>query len=72
MKFINQSTASGGEPIDLLIPLAFEYLSELARLKLVELKEIANKDGKPLLLVVIPNAKVEDNKIVHVKPKEVS
>lgn len=66
--FTNPSTASGGEPIDLLIPLAFEYLSELARLKLVELTEVPDKNGTPLLLVVIPNAKVEDNKIVRTLP----
>ena len=68
LHFTNPSTASGGEPTDLLIPLAFEYLSELARLKLVELTEVPAKNGTPLLLVVIPNAKVEDNKIVRVLP----
>lgn len=68
ISFTNPSSASGGEPIDLLIPLAFEYLSELARLKLVELTEVPAKNGTPLLLVVIPNAKVEDNKIVRVVP----
>ena len=68
LQFTNPSSASGGEPTDLLIPLAFEYLTELARLKLVELMEVPSKDGAPLLLAVIPNAKVEDNKIVRVVP----
>ena len=61
-------TEGNTEPPELLRALAFEYLSELARLKLVELAEVPAKNGTPLLLVVIPNAKVKDNKIVRVVP----
>ena len=66
LSFTNKSLTSGGEPTELLRELALEYLAELARMKLAELMESSSKDGSPILIVVIPHAKVQDGKIVYV------
>ncbi len=67
INFTEKPSSNGAEPNELLLPLALEYLTELARRKLVELFEKEGKDGVPTLIVVIPNVRVEDNKIVPCK-----
>jgi len=64
--FTRQSMSNGEEPTELLKPLAFEYLSELNRMGLIEFIETVGTDGYPVLLAVIPHAKIEDGKIVDV------
>lgn len=54
------------EPVELLKPLAFEYLAELSRNGLAELIESIGVDGRPVLIAVIPNAKIVDGKIVEI------
>lgn len=75
--FIDKSLSSGAEPTELLKPLAFEYLAELNRMGLAEFIESVGMDGFPVLIVIIPHAKVMDGKIVEItelvgKEKEVA
>lgn len=67
LSFTGKSSRNGDEPTELLIPLAFEYLAELNRRGMIELLATVGKDGQPVLLAVIPSAKVEDGKIVIVE-----
>lgn len=69
LHFINSPLRNGDEPTELLKPLAFEYLAELNRRGMIQLLETVGKQGEPVLLAVIPNAKVEGNKIVDVPIK---
>lgn len=57
---------SGDEPIELLRQLAFEYLAELESKGECEFLACEGKEGQPVLLAVIPNAKIADGKIVSV------
>lgn len=64
---------TGEEPPELLRPLFFEYLTSMNRLGQCELLELTGANGTPLLLAVIPNAKVDGPKIVDAfKPNEIS
>jgi hypothetical protein len=73
MHFISQSLMNGDEPTELLRPLAYEYLAELNRRGMIQLLETIGSEGQPVLLAIIPNAKVEGDKIVDVPivPKSV-
>jgi len=62
--FTGASSMNGAEPTELLKPLAWEYLAELNRMGLVEFIESVGTDGYPVLIAVIPHAKVLDGKIV--------
>lgn len=64
--FTGKSSKGGEEPTELLKPLAFEYLEELYRRKMIDLIEADGKDGKPVLLAVISNAKISNGKIVEI------
>jgi hypothetical protein len=63
------SLLDGQEPSELLLPLAFEYLAELNRRGMIQLLETVGSEGQPVLLAIIPNAKVEGDKIVDVEIK---
>jgi len=63
--FTGASSMNGAEPTELLKPLAYEYLAELNRMGLIEFIETVGTDGIPVLLAVIPHAKVLDGKIVE-------
>lgn len=64
--FTEPSLSNGGEDIDLLRLLGFEYLEELNRVGLAELIEVVGKDGQPALIAIIPHAKISEGKIVQV------
>lgn len=68
----SQVLFDGDEPTGLLLPLAFEYLAELNRRGTIQLLETVGKQGEPVLLAIIPNAKVDGDRIVDVpiKPTE--
>lgn len=63
--FTEQSSSNGGEPIELMKALAFEYLAELNRMGLVEFIESVGKEGQAVLIAIIPNVKVQDGKIME-------
>lgn len=65
--FTGKPSTNGGEPTDLMRILAFEYMGELAKRKEVELMEVNGNGDVPLLLIIVPNAKVVDNKIVRIE-----
>lgn len=64
--FTEKPLTGGEEPTELLRQLAYEYLAELNRRGIAQLLELSGTDGSPILLVVIPNAKVVEDKIVDV------
>jgi len=68
ISFTGTPSSNGSEPTDLMKILTFEYIGELAKRKEVELMEVPGNGGIPLLVIIIPNAKVEDNKIVSIVP----
>lgn len=65
IKFTGLPSKNGEEPTELLKPLTFEYLAAMNRLKLIELLETVGTNGHYVLLVVIPNAKVDGDRIVE-------
>jgi len=68
--FTGMHLTSGEEPPELLKQLAFEYLAELSRLGMIQLLETVGKKGEPVILAIIPNAKVEAGVIVGKEVKK--
>lgn len=64
IQFTKPSTTSGDEDIELLKALCYEYLADLSRRGRVEFMETVGTDGFPMLLAIIPNAKILEGKIV--------
>lgn len=68
-EFTKMPSMNGDEPTELLKPLAFEYLAEMNRRGLIQLLETVGSEGQYVLLAIIPNAKVDENKIVETMEK---